>query len=140
MGDFRRRSADQFFPCGFRDWLFHSDLPMTPLRSAGGGIMISKKQNHSLRHIVGCCDTSDMSKTTTLRLRYGLAQRVFLLWLLMLIAKVQAQDFTYTTNNGSLTITGYTGPGGDVIIPSEINNLPVTGVGGGAFDVFQGRT
>jgi hypothetical protein len=57
----------------------------------------------------------------------------------MLGVDLQAQ-FTYTTNNGSLKITGYTGPGGDVIIPSEINNLPVTGVGGGAFDVFRGCT
>ena len=33
---------------------------------------------------------------------------------------VQAQ-FTYTTNNGAITITGYTGSGGAVVIPATIN-------------------
>jgi BspA type Leucine rich repeat region (6 copies) len=42
-------------------------------------------------------------------------------------------DFTYITNNATLMITGYTGPGGDVNIPSEINGLPVTRIGGYAF-------
>jgi hypothetical protein len=40
---------------------------------------------------------------------------------------------TYTTNNGTITITGYTGPGGAVTIPSAINGLPVTSIGPGAF-------
>ena len=40
---------------------------------------------------------------------------------------------TYTTNNGTITITKYTGPGGDVTIPDTINGLPVTSIGGGAF-------
>ncbi len=45
---------------------------------------------------------------------------------------VQAQ-FTYTTNNGAITITGYTGPGGAVTIPSAIDELPVTDLGTDAF-------
>lgn len=45
-----------------------------------------------------------------------------------------AQDqFSYTTNDGTITITGYTGPAGAVIIPSEINGLPVTSIAGEAF-------
>ena len=52
--------------------------------------------------------------------------------LLALPAVVQAQ-FNYTTNNGAITITGYTGPGGDVTIPDTINGLPVTSIGDGAF-------
>ena len=48
-------------------------------------------------------------------------------------AVVQAEDFTYTTNNGTITITGYTGSGGAVTIPSEINGLPVTSIGDYAF-------
>lgn len=44
-----------------------------------------------------------------------------------------AQDFTYTNSNGTITITGYTGPGGDVVIPSTIEGLPVTSIGDGAF-------
>ena len=34
-----------------------------------------------------------------------------------------------TTNNGTITITGYTGPGGAVTIPGTINGLPVTSIG-----------
>jgi hypothetical protein len=41
--------------------------------------------------------------------------------------------YIYTTNNGTVTITGYTGPGGDLTIPSTISGLPVTGVGNSAF-------
>ncbi len=44
-----------------------------------------------------------------------------------------AEDFTYTTNNGTITIWRYTGPGGDVTIPDTINGLPVTSIGGWAF-------
>jgi BspA type Leucine rich repeat region (6 copies) len=52
--------------------------------------------------------------------------------LLALPAAVQAQ-FTYTTNNGAITITGYTGSGGAVTIPDTINGLPVTSIGDDAF-------
>ena len=45
-----------------------------------------------------------------------------------------ASQFDYTTNNGTITITGYTGSGGAVTIPSEINNLPVTSIGEAAFN------
>jgi PKD repeat protein len=66
------------------------------------------------------------------RLRTACAVRLLPLLLLVLPAAVQAQ-FNYTTNNGAITITGYTGPGGDVTIPSTINGLPVTSIGAGAF-------
>ena len=52
---------------------------------------------------------------------------------LALPAAVQAQ-FTYTTNKGTITITGYTGPGGGVTIPSTITGLPVTDIGSYAFE------
>src|SRR5258708_23541 len=58
---------------------------------------------------------------------------ILALALLALPAVVQAQ-FNYTTNNGAITITGFTGPGGDVTIPDTINGLPVTSIGGSAFD------
>src|SRR5664279_3848997 len=50
----------------------------------------------------------------------------------MLPAVAQAQ-FTFTTNNGAITITGYTGPGWTVVIPSTTNGLPVTSIGNSAF-------
>ena len=54
------------------------------------------------------------------------------LLLLLLPARVQAQ-FNFTTNNGTITITLYTGPGGAVVIPSSTNGLPVTAIGYAAF-------
>lgn len=59
-----------------------------------------------------------------------------LLLVLVLPAVAEAQ-FNYTTNNGTITITGYTGPGGDVTIPSTINvdgvDMAVTSIGDWAF-------
>jgi hypothetical protein len=52
--------------------------------------------------------------------------------LLALPAVVQAQ-FNYTTTNGTITITGYTGSGGAVTIPATINGLPVTSIGDESF-------
>jgi len=57
-----------------------------------------------------------------------------LLCALLLPGAGQAQ-FDYTTNNGTITFTGYTGAGGAVTIPAKINGLPVTGIGEGAFAV-----
>ena len=62
-----------------------------------------------------------------------------LLLLLTLPAVVQAQ-FRFVTNNGAITITGYTGPGGAVVIPSRTNGYPVTIIGDGAFSAFLGNT
>src|SRR5437899_432888 len=49
-----------------------------------------------------------------------------------LVAYPAMAQFTYTINNG-ITITGYSGPGGSVIIPAIINGLPVTAIGDNAF-------
>ncbi len=57
---------------------------------------------------------------------------LLLLVLLALPAVAQAQ-FDYTNTNGTITMTGYTGPGGAVTIPSAINGLPVTSIGDDAF-------
>ena len=55
--------------------------------------------------------------------------RIWLLCAFMLPAVVQAQ-FTFITNNGAITITGYTGSDGTLIIPDETNGYPVTSIGG----------
>jgi len=51
--------------------------------------------------------------------------------LLSTIAVAHAQ-FVFVTNNGAITITQYTGPGGAVVIPAETNGYPVTAIAGGA--------
>ena len=71
--------------------------------------------------------TSLSPQTLAERLTSACARRLLLL-LLTLPAVVQAQ-FTYTTNNGQITITRYTGPGGAVVIPTTINGRPVTPYG-----------
>jgi hypothetical protein len=51
--------------------------------------------------------------------------------------RIIAQDFTYIAPNSTITITGYTGPGGNVDIPSSIDGLPVTIISN---DVFLNLT
>jgi hypothetical protein len=53
--------------------------------------------------------------------------------LLIFLPIVSEAQFTFTTNNGAITITGYTGAGGAVTIPSTINGYPVTSIGDYAF-------
>ena len=58
--------------------------------------------------------------------------QIYLLYVVLLLtlpAVVNAQ-FTFTTNNGAITITGYTGMDGNVVIPDTINGYPVTSIGG----------
>lgn len=62
------------------------------------------------------------------------AVRLLPLLLLILATLAQAQDYTYTTNNGTLTLTKYAAQGhSQVTIPSTINGLPVTSIGDWAF-------
>ena len=86
---------------------------------------------------------SSIARTTnpnTLTGRFRTACAAILLPLVLLLtlpAVVQAQ-FNFTTNDG--TITGYTGSGGVVNIPSTINDLPVTGIGNYAFQYCTNLT
>jgi hypothetical protein len=52
---------------------------------------------------------------------------------------LQAQFAYLITTNLAVTITGYTGPGGTLAIPSTISGLPVAGIGHAAFQ-FSGLT
>jgi len=63
-----------------------------------------------------------------------------LLGLILLTAPLAATaqqfgDFTYSSDGTAITITGYTGAGGAVIIPDAISGLPVTRLGIQAFFV-----
>lgn len=58
--------------------------------------------------------------------------RIALLGLAALPFFAQAQ-FQYVITNGAISITGYTGPGGTVVIPEQIECLPVRSIGAGAF-------
>ena len=60
------------------------------------------------------------------------------LW--MTLSSVVASDFTYTSTASAVTITGYTGTGGAVTIPSSIGGLPVTNIGNNAFENKQSIT
>ncbi|MFZ9012413.1 MAG: hypothetical protein ACO20W_11040, partial [Anaerohalosphaeraceae bacterium] len=66
---------------------------------------------------------------------------LFLLGVFVLSMQVCADisgDYEYTNNgDGTCTITGYTGPGGDVTIPDTLNSLTVTHIG---FQAFYSKT
>ncbi len=50
------------------------------------------------------------------------------------IVEATAQtDYTYTVTDGQAQITGYSGSGGDVVIPGNLNGVPVTSIGYNAF-------
>ncbi len=72
-------------------------------------------------------------------MKTSMQKLVIALALLALPALAQAQ-FTCTTNDGTITITGYSGGGGAVAIPATINSYPVTAIGDGAFSDQGGVT
>ena len=56
-------------------------------------------------------------------------RRIFLGVLLALACEAQAQ-FSFTTNNGALTVANYSGPSGAVTIPARTNGMPVVAIAG----------
>src|SRR5450756_1259394 len=65
----------------------------------------------------------------------GNAVRIWLLSVLLMLPAVVRAQFTFVTNNGAITITGYTGGNivGVVSIPSTINSLSVNNIAASAF-------
>jgi uncharacterized repeat protein (TIGR03803 family) len=51
-----------------------------------------------------------------------------------------SSPFIYTTSAGTITITGYMGPGGALVIPNQIGGLPVTSIGANAFISWSNLT
>ena len=62
-----------------------------------------------------------------------LTRSVPLLMLLVLPYVVHPDGFLYTKDHGAVTITGYSGSGGAMIVPGTIEGLPVTRIGSYAF-------
>ncbi len=50
------------------------------------------------------------------------------------------EDFDFSIIESQITITGYNGPGGDVIIPDTINGYSVSSIGDGAFSFNEALT
>jgi hypothetical protein len=67
---------------------------------------------------------------------------IFALGLLLALPAVLQAEFRYTTNNGTITITGYTSADSKyaVTIPNTINGLLVTSIGDSAFTWLSGLT
>jgi hypothetical protein len=85
------------------------------------------------------------SKNLAVRRRAGCLHVPFLLPVLVagvavLVAGPSQAQFSYTTNNGTITITGYTGADANVVIPSTIVGLAVTSIGSKAFSGTDGIT
>jgi hypothetical protein len=105
----------------------HSHWSLTP-----GVCLIMLPARMTTRH-KRCSTTSALTVAWHLRTGWAIGL-VPLLLMLTLPAVVRAQFsytnnygiWAYTTNNGTVTITGCSGPGGAVVIPSEVNALPVT--------------
>jgi hypothetical protein len=77
-----------------------------------------------------------MKRATVLKhffFKYKILRTAIYLLVLGVAGGVEGSDFTYTNNGGRITITDYTGPGGNVTIPSTIDGFPVTAIGEGAF-------
>jgi hypothetical protein len=57
--------------------------------------------------------------------------------LLMAVGAAQAQDYAYETLDGTVTITGYRGWDVEVLVPDNIEGLPVVRIGDSAFSNRQ---
>ena len=49
-------------------------------------------------------------------------------------------QFSFATNSGAITLTGYNGPGDTVVVPATFGNLPVTTLGAGLFQSHSNVT
>ncbi|MCP5528064.1 MAG: leucine-rich repeat domain-containing protein [Verrucomicrobiales bacterium] len=63
-----------------------------------------------------------------------------LLTLAQAVTAAQFGDYEYQLEDGLAIITGYTGPGGDVVIPAAVDDHPVAGIGHSAFYGNPGLT
>ena len=62
---------------------------------------------------------------------------MFLGAMLAALPDIVNAQFAYTTNNGSITITKFTGGSSVVVIPGSTNGFPVTSIGNSAFEEWS---
>ena len=106
-----------FFNCTNLLGIYFQSNALPNASLAGGPVMLSGDNNATVYYLpgtTGWTSTFDFLPTV--------------LWNPQVLAQL-----IYTTNNGAITITGYTGAGGAVVIPSTINGMPVTSIGSNAF-------
>jgi hypothetical protein len=75
--------------------------------------------------------------TGRLRALFEWRPRLWLLLLALALPMAAQAQYLYSTANGEVTITGYSGPGGNVIIPGTLGGLPVKHIGSEAFRAFS---
>jgi hypothetical protein len=76
-------------------------------------------------------DSNQNRKPTWLLTRFAaslLQNHLLVLLALLGLPSGATAQFTFLTNSGTVTVIGYTGPGGSVTIPSSTGALPVTGI------------
>ena len=73
------------------------------------------------------------TRSASRRILFSKIARLLLPLLLLTFSTAAQAQFTYSTYNNQITITGYSGTGGAVTIPSTINGLPVSKIGDNAF-------
>jgi hypothetical protein len=99
-------------------------------------VKLSVKRNETLIPIFRKTPFNAENLSHKPRLRAGVSWLLLALLLLAAPSAVKADQydgFGYTTNDGTITIIYYTGSGGDITIPSIINDLPVISIWFSAF-------
>lgn len=82
-----------------------------------------------------------MGLITTPKIKIFLLGLFMMMVLFCLSSQVYAEqegDYTYSITNGQAQITGYTGVGGDIVIPDNLGGYPVTSIGYFAFSYYFG--
>src|SRR5438045_677840 len=78
--------------------------------------------------------SGEARSVATMALRWpGIAYLLLLLLFPVRLAAAAQGQFNNDIDNGEVIIVGYTGAGGDIIIPSTIEGLPVTSIWAEAF-------
>src|SRR5438552_1784657 len=93
--------------------------PWLPVRRRWAGCIAPALGMNSKTVLTRAGPSQEPAHRQLLRIHQSFRPRLFapVLMILLLPFVLRAQ-FTIVTNNGTITITGYTGPGGDVVIPA----------------------